>query len=104
MVVAGLIAPRDLRPYTDYWLKLFDPAARGRPEAYAAVLRRYVRVFGFAGLAQLLHSRRLIACAGQEAARQAAEDDGLIAAINPSWVSPAPLSWDQEIERIQASV
>lgn len=103
MASAGLIDERDLAPYADYWLKLFAPDERGRPGAYGAILRRYVRIFHFDALADLLQARRLIIASGDGAAKQARDDDDAIAAFNPEWVAPSDQPWDERVERVEAS-
>jgi hypothetical protein len=103
MVSAELIAGRDLGSYADYWLKLFAPEERGRPEAYGAVLRRYVRVFHFDALADLLQSRGLMAASGDRAGLQARHDDDTIAAFDPAWVAPSEQPWNKRIGGPEAS-
>lgn len=88
MANAGLVAWEDLAPYADYWLVLFRAEERGRPEAYAAILRRYVRVFHFEDLGAWLQRQDLIAFDGPEAKDQARIDNALISDFNPLWVAP----------------
>jgi hypothetical protein len=103
MASAGLIVGRDLGPYADYWLKLFAPEARGRPDAYGAILRRYVRVFHFDALAHLLQARGLMTASGHRAEEEAQHDDETIAAFDSAWVAPGVQPWNERIDRVEAS-
>lgn len=97
MVGSGLMQSDDLSPYAGYWLKLFDPAERGRPEPYGAILRRYVRVFHFDGLAYLLqvHNPPLLAAGDSQ---QGEEDDKRISDFDKTWISPDDIGWKDRLK------
>lgn len=54
MCAANLVEWDDLEPYAAYWLKLLESGPRQRSAEFGAIVRRYVFVFHFEGLASLM--------------------------------------------------